>query len=63
MEARTVPRLAIIAVTHDSSSHMGAWLRAIDSMRERVDAESAPVDMAARDRPHARDCRSACACA
>jgi N-acetylglucosaminyl-diphospho-decaprenol L-rhamnosyltransferase len=39
-----VPRLAIIAVTHDSSADMEAWLRAVDSVRERVDAEVCVVD-------------------
>jgi N-acetylglucosaminyl-diphospho-decaprenol L-rhamnosyltransferase len=38
------PPLAIIAVTHDSSAEMEAWLGAIDAVRKRVPAEICVVD-------------------
>lgn len=40
----SVPSLAIIAVTHDSSVEMEAWLGAVDAVRERVPAEICVVD-------------------
>jgi N-acetylglucosaminyl-diphospho-decaprenol L-rhamnosyltransferase len=40
----SLPLLAIIAVTHDSSAEMEAWLAAVDAVRERVPAEICVVD-------------------